>query len=47
METMLEDVTEGYWESVDDLDLELLEIIREKDRVELIEAVNKYIAEQG
>jgi hypothetical protein len=47
METMLEDVTEGYWESVDYLDLELLEIMREKDRVELIEAVNKYIAEQG
>jgi hypothetical protein len=47
METMLEDVTEGYWESVDDLDSELLEIMREKDRVELIEAVNKYIAEQG
>jgi hypothetical protein len=47
METMLEDVTEGYWESVDDFDSELLEIMREKDRVELIEAVNKYIAEQG
>ena len=47
METMLEDATDGYWESVDDLDSELLEIMREKDRVELIEAVNKYIAEQG
>jgi hypothetical protein len=47
METMLEDATDGYWESVDDFDSELLEIMREKDRVELIEAVNKYIAEQG
>lgn len=47
METMLEDASEGYWESVDDLCPDLLEVMREKDRVELIEAVNKYIAEQG
>ena len=47
METMLEDASEGYWESVDDLCTDLLEVMREKDRVELVEAVNKYIAEQG
>lgn len=47
METMLEDVTEGYWDSVDNLCPDLLEVMREKDRAELIEAVNKYIAEQG
>lgn len=47
METMLEDVLDGYWESVDELCPDLLEIMREKDKVELIEAVEKYIAEQG
>lgn len=47
METMLEDASEGYWESVDELCPDLLEIMREKDKVELIEAVNKYVAEQG
>ena len=47
METMLEDASEGYWESVDELCPDLLEIMREKDKVELIEAVEKYVAEQG
>ncbi len=47
MQNLLEDASEGYWESLEDLDWELLEIMKKKDRVELIEAVNKYIAEQG
>jgi hypothetical protein len=47
METMLEDATEGYWESVDDLDSELLETMREKDRMELIEAVNQSILDRA
>lgn len=47
METMLEDASEGYWESVDDLCPRLLEVMREKDWLELVVAVNKYVAEQG
>jgi hypothetical protein len=47
MQNLLEDASEGYWESLEDLDWELLEIMKKKDRMELIEAVNKYIAEQG
>ena len=47
MESMTYDASEGCWESVDELCPELLEIMRSKDKAELIEAVNQSILDRA
>ena len=41
MQSLIEDANEGYWESADELDKDLLEAMTDKDKQDLIDAINK------
>jgi len=47
LQSMIEDASEGYWESADEICPELLEIMRSKDKAELIEAVEQSILDRA
>lgn len=47
MQSLLEDASEGYWEDVNELDNEMMEVMKSKDKAELIEAVNQSILDRA